>query len=374
MITNNKVFNIELPYWQGVVSEPGATPITLPFSVAKDEDGLYKQINLDTINKIIEKYSSDEYRHISTPPGESSWGDKIANQNIEYTRKNVDLKGKRILDIAGVSSYIADILFEEDEILSYTLINPNFKNDVKISKMKCIKGYFPEAITQDEKFDVVLLFNCLEHVPNPQEFLSSIKNVLTEDGVLILKIPNVTRLFKQGDFSVFLHEHIFYFTAETFTLISEKAGMGVANMCLDDDGIMATLKHLRVQKKIDIKIPDFDLSKFNSQIEYSKNLFKKLMQNNTKFIFHGAALGLVTLAHLVKDEIDLSNVQVVDIDENKHGKYLPLYKLPIKSPEEIDVDSVDLIISGSTIFLNPIINYWTKRGLRPKNIITFIDI
>jgi 2-polyprenyl-3-methyl-5-hydroxy-6-metoxy-1,4-benzoquinol methylase len=44
--------------------------------------------------------------------------------------------------------------------------------------------------SHDVEFDLVTVFNVLEHVPNPREVLDACRELLTEDGVLVVKMPN----------------------------------------------------------------------------------------------------------------------------------------------------------------------------------------
>lgn len=371
MEKSTDIFSIELPYWVGVLENPILNIPVTPFSIRKDESGFYKQINTETIDKIINNYSSNEYAHISTPPGESSWANSLTNQSLEYLRKNSTLKGKKVLDIAGVNSYIADILFEKDNIESYTLINPNLHEENYNSKITCIKGYFPEAFDCNLKFDVVLLFNCLDHVQNPQSFLEEIKKILNNDGVLVLKIQDNTSHLINGDFNGLLHEHLFYFTSESFKIIAKKAGFSVSDCFMQENAILASLKK-EAKDNFSEKIvpPEFDLTIFNKQIEYSKNLFRDLIQKERKIIIHGACNGIATLSSILKPEIDISDIQVVDIDEKKHNKFLPGFKKPILFPDEVSSENIDFVIVGSATFINSIKNYWVSRCINENNVLT----
>ena len=368
-----KTITIDLPYWTGVSNMQILDVVSIPFSIKLDKNGSYKQTGKETINKIINNYSNESYVHITTPPGESSWGNLLAKKNIDYLRKSINLGGKKVLDIAGVDSYIANLMFEEDCIDSYTLVNPNLctKNYLN-PRIRCIDGYFPDAIDARERFDVVLLFNCLEHVPNPQKFLKCIKNIMSDEGILIIKTSDDTNLLLNGDFNVFLHEHLFYFTKESFNVMVRKVGLQIISSCSEFDSVLAVVVKNKGEDIVDSNIRpySFDLSIFSKQLKYAEKLFRNLIQDKVNFIFHGACLGLVTLNQLLKPNVDISNVQVVDIDENKSGKFLPGFKKAILLPNKINQHDVDMVVVGSASFINPIKEYWMSRGIKGKNIIT----
>lgn len=49
---------------------------------------------------------------------------------------------------------------------------------------------FLYADFQNKKFDVILAFNILEHVENPNKFLSICEYILKENGIIVLQTPN----------------------------------------------------------------------------------------------------------------------------------------------------------------------------------------
>lgn len=52
------------------------------------------------------------------------------------------------------------------------------------------------------KFDMVLLFEVLEHMENPAEMIKSLLNILTPNGVLIMAVPNPDGYLKEVDLNL----------------------------------------------------------------------------------------------------------------------------------------------------------------------------
>jgi SAM-dependent methyltransferase len=53
------------------------------------------------------------------------------------------------------------------------------------------QGYLGQGdYFKGEKFDVITLFHVVEHVPRPQELLTTISEYLKEDGVVYIEVPN----------------------------------------------------------------------------------------------------------------------------------------------------------------------------------------
>jgi len=53
-----------------------------------------------------------------------------------------------------------------------------------------------EEIEQNKKYDAILLYDIIEHVTNPKDFIGEVGKKLSENGILVLLTPN------SGDFFV----------------------------------------------------------------------------------------------------------------------------------------------------------------------------
>jgi SAM-dependent methyltransferase len=96
--------------------------------------------------------------------------------------------------------------------------------------LKVITGFFDRhsPLYKRAQFDVVTMWHVLEHVPHPIKSLKEIGNVLRENGLLALEVPNIEsplfRLFKGRWYHLFLETHNYHFSARTLRVLLEKAG------------------------------------------------------------------------------------------------------------------------------------------------------
>ena len=86
-------------------------------------------------------------------------------------------------------------------------------------------AHFP---SQELTFDVITLWDVLEHLPHPGDALAKVRRLLKRDGLLILTVPNIDSLehkvFRENWFPLEIPRHLYHFTIETLTTLLEKEG------------------------------------------------------------------------------------------------------------------------------------------------------
>ena len=82
-----------------------------------------------------------------------------------------------------------------------------------------------EAQFKDNSFDIITMWDVLEHVPNPLHTLKEIKRILRPDGLLVINYPRIddplARVFGKRWWFL-LSVHLFYFTPKTLTAYMQK--------------------------------------------------------------------------------------------------------------------------------------------------------
>ena len=90
----------------------------------------------------------------------------------------------------------------------------------------------------DDKFDVIVAGEVIEHVNNPGLFLHGIKRFMSEDSRLILTTPNAycaMRFFyygargRRGKAEPVHPDHVAYYSYSTLKLLAERHGLEVTN-------------------------------------------------------------------------------------------------------------------------------------------------
>lgn len=93
------------------------------------------------------------------------------------------------------------------------------------------EGYMANAT---EKVDVVSMFHVLEHIYNPGEGLMRVWEVLRENGLLVIEIPNILKPFRNLDSYFLRFVHLYNFSPVTLRCLLIKFGFEI--IYADDGG------------------------------------------------------------------------------------------------------------------------------------------
>ena len=139
-----------------------------------------------------EYYKSDQY--ISHTDSKKSFFDKIYQFVKNFTlQKKLDLinsfgsENNTILDVgAGTGDFLKTCLQNNWNVFG---TEPN-QQAREVAKEKGIVLHNDLGVYSNKKFDIITLWHVLEHVENLSEFISQLDNLLSENGKLIVAVPN----------------------------------------------------------------------------------------------------------------------------------------------------------------------------------------
>ena len=84
-----------------------------------------------------------------------------------------------------------------------------------------------------DKFDIITSFHVIEHIKEPFEILNKLKNLLQDNGKLIIEVPNANdvllTIYENEAFSNFTYWscHLYLYTQHTLNLLAKQAGFEV---------------------------------------------------------------------------------------------------------------------------------------------------
>jgi|SRR3989344_7769916 len=99
-----------------------------------------------------------------------------------------------------------------------------------LTGLKILSGDIAE-IPSEPKYDLILLFNVLEHMTDPRDVLQRCKKLLKEDGVLILSTHNFdswqAHILGPRWFHLDVPRHLFHFTPKALANLLEMEGLDI---------------------------------------------------------------------------------------------------------------------------------------------------
>ncbi len=163
---------------------------------------------------------------------QSSWRLDKANKQVKDLCKITNFTSGKVLDVGSGYGYFRK-----------ALSNHNFDHDgIEISKYAIaiakdlynFNTYHGTLLDYYKKlentYDVVTLWDVIEHIPDPEKLLEQVYNVLKPGGYVVIKTPNIQCLegYIFGKYyHSFKREHLIYFSNNSLSSYADKTGFSV---------------------------------------------------------------------------------------------------------------------------------------------------
>jgi len=201
--------------------------------------GLIFQNPRPSINEINQHYPSEYESYLSKQDIENaSW---LLKEAIRYGIKKRGRfitrykKSGRLLDIGCASGLFLNGMREQGNWELYG-VEPN-EYAAKIAQeqynLNVKIGLLEEAEYPDRFFDVVTLWDVLEHLHDPKAQMREIHRILKPDGFIIFRVPNANsfdaKIFKHYWAGLDAPRHLYVFTFDTLNKLLTSTGFRIIN-------------------------------------------------------------------------------------------------------------------------------------------------
>lgn len=147
--------------------------------------------------------------------------------------------GSKVLDLGAEGNYVEKLKSRKCSITGITLC------DLPEERKKDYDKFFIEDLDKNdwkqkiegEKFDVIILADIIEHLKESRTLISSLKDFIKEDGIIIASTPNIAHFyvrlalllgfFPYGNRGILDETHLHFFTKRSFRKLFEKEGFKV---------------------------------------------------------------------------------------------------------------------------------------------------
>jgi SAM-dependent methyltransferase len=205
-----------------------------------------------------------------------------------------------------------------------------------------------------KKFKIITALSMFYDLEDPNEFLKSIKNILHNDGILLIEQADLYLLLKNNVFDTICHEHLEYYSTNVIMKMLNQNGLKLFDhkfnkinggssqyyICHQNSSFKVNERNINKAIKLEKnygleKIITY--KKFYSRVILIKNNLKKiiskLIKKRKKIHGYGASTKgnvLLQLMNITSNEIKF----IAERNPNKYNKFTPGSKIQIISEKE----------------------------------------
>ena len=244
------------------------------------------RLSRDELKRI---YDSQDYYHSGYPNyfNKKKFIYWESRKTLKKIGKVSEQKGKRILDIGCSFGFFLDGA-RELGWETYGVEISKYASDFARNKLhlNVTTGSINDVSYSNNFFDVITMWDVIEHLGDPVSSLKKIRNLLKPKGILALATPNIesplSRLTKERWEQIKPAYHLYYFSPRTLTKLLEESQLSLVK--LSTQGLGGTLKWVMRHNSLPEKGMATDSSRLKYILKNGTNKFAKIFGIGEKII------------------------------------------------------------------------------------------
>lgn len=237
----------------------------MKFDIVKDENFGYKRLEPIPNDKQLQEFYYKKYYELKSNSDTGSidrfakleeenekrkkeleWLEKTEYKDFyDFLTQNINSSYKQLLDVGcGTGEFLN---FMSDLKFKCTGIEPS-KDAAEKAKQKgiCVCNcdlleYYEKYFNENDKFNVINLNNVLEHIADPLLFISKCRKIITEGGIIRIKVPNdfnklqldVEQNLNKEPWWISIPDHINYFDFDSLSKLVSAQGFEILYKTVD---------------------------------------------------------------------------------------------------------------------------------------------
>jgi SAM-dependent methyltransferase len=334
--------------------------------------GFVRNIAFDpTLTEYSERYEETQ----AYSPTFNSFHERLVDDLIE--RHGV--RNKHVVEIGcGKGEFLALVCARGSNTgLGY---DPSYDANRGILKgsqqVEIVREFFgKQSGTQDA--DVLVCKMTLEHIQACSDFVISARRALKpgSDSIAFFQVPESMRIFRECAFEDIYYEHCSYFTPGSAARMFRRSGYNVVKLDITYAGQYLTLEATNEHAEPGRLLVNEDsvgeleslVATFDERFRAKQARWQQLMAEKTKsrpVVIWGSGSKGVAFLQMLDDSDSVS--AAVDINPNRHGKYMLGTGQPIISPTELADIRPGAVIIMNAIYENEIRQSLTNLGVETE--------
>ena len=324
-------------------------------------------------------FDSSKVDYASLAPEEQGFSatfNTYAQQLAKHLIETYNLHGKHISEIGcGRGDFLAllcELGFNYGVGIDPSTVSGGVQSKAK-DRMTFIKDYYSERYA-DKLGDFVCCRHTLEHISNVSDFINSIRRSIDNRNTpAFFEVPDVSRILQEIAFWDIYYEHCSYFNQKSLAQLFRSQGFEVLNLVKGyfDQYLLIEAKPARqqLQKIFDgeetvektARMVKLFSEKCQQKLDTWKKELNRIKKEKRRAIVWGSGSKCVAFMTTlgIQDEINY----IVDINPNRHGKFIPGVGKQIVSPQFLKQFQPETII-----IMNPVYHSEIKKMVEDMNI------
>ncbi len=296
---------------------------------------------------------------------------------LNHSKNYVDMISKKLnlncdsfaIEIASNDGYLLQYFKEKN--IPCLGIEPA-TNTAKVAKEKGISTlteYFTNLMAKKVankfgKADLILGNNVFAHVPDINDFVKGLKELLKGSGTITLEFPHLLKLIENNQYDTIYHEHFWYFSVYSLQNVFRNHDLTIYNieeLPTHGGSLRLYLKHFQnsfipISKNVQDVINN-EIKHGINKLDYYQAFVNRVRKNKLdileflirqkkdgkKIAAYGAAAKGNTFLNYCGIKNDLIDF-VVDASPSKQNKLLPGSHIPVVSERVLHLENPDYVL------------------------------
>ena len=273
-----------------------------------------------------------------------------------------------VMEVASNDGYLLQYLQQRD--IPCVGIEPT-ESTARVARargIECIGEFFGLALArrfaaERRRCDLVLGNNVLAHVPDINDFVAGLREVLAPQGTLTLEFPQLLQLVRQSQFDTIYHEHFSYLSLQTVQRVLRAQGLSVwdvEELPTHGGSLRVWAQHAAHPRPVAGSVAaqlareaaagvggrEFHAGLQARAERIKDDLLEFLIdckRQGRRVAAYGAAAKGNTLLNFAGVRPDLLTY-VVDASPHKQGRFLPGSRIPVCAPQRLLDERPDVVL------------------------------
>ncbi|MBY8978073.1 methyltransferase domain-containing protein [Rhodobacteraceae bacterium NNCM2] len=288
------------------------------------------------------------------------------------------LKGRDVVEVGCGDGHILDLLAKSG-VRSATGFDPSMAGKpspfTEEPGVEIVPEYF-RSDHLDRPFDMLICRHVLEHLPDPYAILTEMRAAIGErDCPVYFEVPNGQWMLESCSMWDVIYEHVTYWSPPSLETLFRRTGFTPITISAGYDG-----QFLMIEARPSTPEPDFlaaseevaEIAKASASFASSaeavlgewRGRLEDLARDGRNAVIWGAGSKGITFANAVG--VDGCLAAMVDINQRKHGRYVPGVALPVTGPDGLAAINPDLVLIANELYADEISQSVRDRGLAPE--------